>query len=173
MTPRLFAILGTLETVVAAALGLTLARVQENRPGVTVMAEEPLPFDHAPHRFQCTVCHAGALSQAEAGLPGVETCLACHNKEDERKPGPQTDSIRELATRGEDLVWLKYTNVPDHVYFSHVRHTVVARLECQACHGDMARSSRDSMEIVVPTMDACMDCHEEKGVTDDCAACHR
>ena len=130
-------------------------------------------FDHAVHRFQCTVCHAGATSKVQAGLPGVDTCMKCHNSRDERKPGPLTDRIREADSKGEAIQWLKYTKVPGHVYFSHLRHGRIGKVECRECHGDVGRSTMKDLEVVEQTMNACMGCHEERGASLACLGCHK
>ncbi len=48
-------------------------------------------------------------------------------------------------------------------------------LDCSDCHGDMTTLddpvSRSQIEWL--TMKACMDCHEERQVSNDCLVCHK
>jgi hypothetical protein len=60
------------------------------------------------------------------------------------------------------------------VYFSHRRHVGIGKLECGACHGDIAVSQHPpSRALVRITMEFCLDCHRAKGQSLDCVACHR
>jgi hypothetical protein len=43
--------------------------------------------------------------------------------------------------------WKKLTSVPQHVFFSHRRHTKFGRLECSVCH-EPADISGESLELL-------------------------
>jgi hypothetical protein len=160
-----------LEFVVAGLLGVWASSWSSDI--VTISSTQPLPFDHKIHRFSCTVCHSYAKKTDQAGIPGVETCMQCHQREKERKVTPLTDKIREFAAKGGRLKWVKFTSVPDHVHFSHKRHTHFGRVTCKECHGNIEQSTMSSLVIKVPTTDACKDCHEKRNVSNDCTNCHR
>ncbi len=48
-------------------------------------------------------------------------------------------------------------------------------LECASCHDDIGRSERPPPGPVARTlnMSTCMECHQKRGVENDCAWCHR
>ena len=165
------AALFVLEALVAGAIGLLLG--ESARPGVPVAGEQPLRFDHRTHPISCETCHAGATGGVRAGLPAVQTCMECHGASAERKVSPLTDKVREAQAAGRPIAWKVFTRLPSHVFFSHRRHTTVGKIACVDCHGQIGSSTMQGMRIQIHTMDSCMECHERKGVTNDCAACHR
>jgi hypothetical protein len=48
-------------------------------------------------------------------------------------------------------------------------------MTCVECHGDMENRTAPVTESQIDglSMRACMDCHFERGVTNDCLACHK
>ncbi len=61
---------------------------------------------------------------------------------------------------GAELPWLRKTRLPSHVRFSHVRHAIIAQLECEICHGRIAELTRPLVRPLVDLdMDFCIDCH--------------
>ena len=72
------------------------------------------------------------------------------------------------------IPWVKVYRVDPHIYFSHARHTVLGKIGCEDCHGDVAEmKSAIEKQAVSITMDRCMDCHEQLDVNNDCMLCHR
>lgn len=149
--------------------GGAAARLQ--RPSVV----QPIAFSHRLHvtdlGSDCTDCHLYAESGVRATIPNLEHCSFCHEE-------PQTESaeearLSEYIQAGESIPWRKVYHVPDHVYFSHRRHTAIAGIECTECHGAMEEQelpvSRPAVRI---SMSGCMDCHEERGASNDCLLCH-
>jgi predicted CXXCH cytochrome family protein len=74
------------------------------------------------------------------------------------------------------------------VFFSHRQHVAVAKVECKACHGDMASLDRPPARALKRlTMAQCIACHDQsppppagapkavaaRRIADNCAACHR
>ncbi len=153
---------------VVAAAGFTLSVLT---PGVS----QPIAFSHRLHVEElgsdCTDCHLYAQTGVRATIPNIELCGDCHVE-------AQTDSEQEaelvrLIEAGEPIPWQKVYRVPEHVYFSHRRHTAIAGIDCETCHGDMARLETPVMRQAVPiTMDRCMNCHYETGTSNDCHLCH-
>ncbi len=143
--------------------------------------EQPVPFNHALHagtnKTPCETCHEHASDRAHAGLPPLSVCMGCHRKTTPKSAegAAHVERMRQLHKDRADLIWVRVYELPAHVYFSHQRHTDIAGLECQACHGDMLQLTAPPAQPIARTlqMDTCLACHESRGVTTDCAACHR
>lgn len=144
------------------------------RPSQRVI--QPISFNHAKHvgdlGIECSTCHEYYETSEHSGLPGMETCLGCHEE-------PQTDSSEEAklvaaGASGQDLEFRKLFRMPAHVFYSHRRHVAIAKLECTTCHGDVAATEvPPERPLVRVTMDFCVDCHERDGISGDCTACHQ
>ncbi|NNN04416.1 MAG: cytochrome c3 family protein [Elusimicrobia bacterium] len=137
-------------------------------------AEQPIAFNHKKHigaGLECGVCHEGiAEGRVHAQFPRTEVCMTCHSSED----NPKTQAIRDYAAQKREIPWQRVYSVPKHVYFSHERHVGIAQLDCAVCHGDMAEKATPVAYQAVPIkMARCIACHQSRGVTRDCLACHR
>ncbi|MBI4466242.1 MAG: cytochrome c3 family protein [Acidobacteria bacterium] len=136
---------------------------------------QPLRYNHAVHianGMGCVDCHAGGRDQERATLPGLDTCLMCH--QEAVTESSEEEKIRAFAAAGREIPWAQATRVPRHVYFSHRRHVALGGLECVDCHGAMETRTEPPRYPVGPTtMDACLDCHEQRKVDNDCNRCHR
>ena len=153
--------------------------------------EQPIQFSHAVHaaklEIECLYCHTAASRGPRATIPAVSTCVGCHQWV---KEGASAGSAEEIAKifeykdRGESIPWIRIYRMPEHVQFKHMRH-VNAGVDCQTCHGDVQEMNRVWMtpdtvlrphSLWLPAakleMGWCMDCHLERGASDDCAACH-
>lgn len=137
---------------------------------------QPMAFSHAKHHeeeISCTECHIRAEEGQYATTPRIATCMLCH---DEPKGESGKDQqVRDFAERGEEIPWVRVNRVEGHVYFSHAVHMVGGAMECADCHGDMTTIDEPvtSSQVDWLTMGACMDCHEQRGATNDCLACHK
>jgi len=142
--------------------------------GVGSKTEQPISFNHKKHLEQgleCDACHRFYKTQAFSGLPDLNTCLECH-KEPVTK-SPEEEKIRQFQKKGQEIPWKRIYGEPDHVFFSHRRHVVLGKLQCQTCHGDIGqRETPPTKPWVKMTMSWCMDCHTKNKVTNDCLACH-
>lgn len=138
-------------------------------------SSQPIRFNHALHAANglgCEDCHAGARQQAKATLPGIDTCLNCHQEAVTKSD--EEEKIRAFARAGQEIPWVQLTRVPAHVYFSHRRHVALAGLACADCHGPMETRTEPPRRPFRPvTMAACLQCHEQRKVNNDCNACHR
>lgn len=139
--------------------------------------QQPIAFSHQSHveglEIECTVCHQSVMEQEFAGRPTLQVCKECHD-ENTYTDSPEEAKLVEYIQSGQELPWNRLYDVPSHVYYSHRRHTAVAQIECAECHGDIGQaSSPPERPLKLLTMDFCMDCHEQKGVTTDCNTCHR
>ncbi|RMG44579.1 MAG: hypothetical protein D6718_09645 [Acidobacteria bacterium] len=135
---------------------------------------QPIAFNHKIHTelLECSDCHKYYQERAHSGLPGLSTCMDCH--EEPVTESPEEQKVRDLAAEGKEQVFKKTFRLPDSVFYTHRRHVTVAGLECSTCHGAIAESEAPpEVPLVRITMNFCLECHEERGVTTDCVACHR
>ncbi len=154
--------------LIAVAGGVSVALIAQS-------AEQPIPFNHKLHieeaGMECTDCHLYAVDGVRATIPNLDICGECHAE-------PLTESahearVAEYVREGVPIPWRKVYWVPEHVYFSHRRHTAVAEIACETCHGIVGeRSDPLTRPLVRLDMDACMKCHKETGASNDCVACH-
>lgn len=147
--------------------------------GADEQPQQPLPFSHAIHAgaeaIACTDCHAGAETEAGAGLPALGTCMRCHMRPRGQQPNPREQTLRTLAAQGGPFRWVQVTRNEGHVYFSHRAHVAFAKMTCEGCHGDVrtwaASPTQPNADLL--SMSACMDCHRERGASNECLTCHR
>lgn len=132
-------------------------------------------FSHELHatviKMECVLCHGGAETEANAGMPPPELCLVCHGHEAQN---PQNEAP-PLAALFEDPPRLRthpIATLPDDIVFSHGVHVRGYGLSCADCHGDVGSSRVIPPESAVKK-DECMGCHAERGKRNDCATCHR
>src|SRR6266487_4435524 len=119
----------------------TLAQAARDFFGVLPKAEQPIAFPHKTHiakGLTCTdYCHESVTKGPIAGLPGVKTCMICHDAIATDRPLIQ--QITNLQKAGIDLAWQRvygYTREA-HVRFNHAPH-IRAGVECATCHGRIA-----------------------------------
>jgi len=161
--------LGLIILLVAVAAGVALF-------GWTKPPEQPIAFNHRLHveenGAECTDCHAYALTGVRATIPNLEICANCHAEA--MGESPEEARLVKLIEAGKPIPWRKVYWVPDNVYFSHRRHTAIAGIECERCHGSIRDRSQPLTRRLVPvTMERCMRCHQETGTPNDCVLCHR
>ena len=138
--------------------------------------QQPIAFNHRLHVEEagadCTDCHLYARTGQRATIPNVKVCGECHEE-------AVTDSeaearVVEYIHEAKPIPWQKVSWIPDHVYFSHRRHATIAEIECETCHGPMGEREKPVTRISPAiTMEACMECHQRAGVSNDCVRCHR
>lgn len=138
--------------------------------------EQPIAFNHRLHvedlGSECTDCHLYAQSGVRATIPNIEVCADCH--EEAQTESTEEARLVEYIQAAEPVPWQKIYRVPDHVYFSHRRHTMLAEIACETCHGEMGALETPMVRPAVPTsMDFCMDCHYATETSNDCLLCHR
>ncbi|NIR95725.1 MAG: cytochrome c3 family protein [Gammaproteobacteria bacterium] len=137
---------------------------------------QPIAYNHFKHveenAMECLDCHQYAEKNARASIPNIEVCRDCHDvaiSETEKE-----STLLSYITENQKIPWRQIYVVPDHAYFSHRRHVKLGELECTVCHGEVGKLTAPVAEQYVEVkMDWCLDCHETRGVTTDCAACHR
>lgn len=184
-------------TIVCLILGLALAvsaasgMLYEYSDDELSGPAQPIEFSHAVHagklQLDCQYCHTTVAKSQHASIPAVSVCMGCHQFVKEGSSVGSADEIQKIHdyfNRGESIPWLRIHNLPEHVQFKHFRH-VKAGIECQRCHGAVEEMNRvwlvpDTVlrpsSLFLPAakleMGWCMDCHLERGASDDCAACH-
>jgi len=123
--------------------------------------EQPIAFSHQQH-----------IEGLRATIPSLAVCADCHF--DALSESPEEAKLLTYVTADESIPWSKVYWVPDHVFFSHRRHTTVSEIECETCHGPVAaRTEPLTRPMLSITMERCMECHEETGTSNDCILCHR
>jgi len=157
--------------VALAAIGVAALRARSAPP-----VAQPIDFSHRKHtvdlQLGCEFCHKYFQTSAHSGLPGAETCGICHTVTlgDSREAARLT----ELLQNGDSLRFNKLFRLPDYVFYTHRRHVALGQLDCANCHGGIADTdSPPAQPLVQIGMSFCIDCHETRGLTTDCTACHR
>ena len=139
---------------------------------------QPIAFNHAVHideaGMECVDCHQDAATGEYAGIPGRNICLDCHDMDDEEGGHPEKDRLFAYADTEQDIPWIRVALTKPDVFFSHRRHVRAARMDCLECHTDQSTLTEPpSTGRLVMSMTACIECHEERGASADCLACHR
>jgi predicted CXXCH cytochrome family protein len=105
--------------------------------------------------------------------------IAFNHQKHVRTLEPLTDSpeeakIFELVKAGKVDVFRKLFRLPDHAFYTHRRHVVVAKLPCERCHGAIAdTTSPPERPLVRISMEFCLGCHQSSGASSACTSCHR
>lgn len=134
--------------------------------------DQPVQFTHNKHagerKIPCQYCHSSARRSSTAGIPPTNTCMGCH-----KIVGTQLDEIKYITAQYEankPIPWKKVHDLPDFVRFPHKSH-IAAKIDCAECHG--AVEEMGTVKQVAPLqMGWCVSCHQEKGASLDCQACH-
>jgi Cytochrome c7 and related cytochrome c len=135
---------------------------------------QPIAYTHTVHVLQqgmnCTDCHVGVDKGPMASIPGVSTCMTCH--EDTATDKPEIQKLAAYQERGEDIPWQRVYGFPpiSHVRFNHAPH-FRANVECATCHGDIPHMTT-AQRVVDHTMGFCEKCHDGKQAPNDCMTCH-
>jgi Cytochrome c7 and related cytochrome c len=134
---------------------------------------QPIAFNHQIHLakgMKCTACHAGVTQGPDAGIPSVTFCMACHQVI--ATSNPEIRKLAAYAAKGQDVPWqpVNWFYPSAHVRFWHAPH-IRAGVDCSACHGDMSQETVAVRKKNL-TMNFCLSCHREKGVSVDCTTCH-
>jgi hypothetical protein len=99
---------------------------------------QPVAFPHDRHvqkdGLSCEYCHNAARNSIHGGVPELQTCMGCHRYV--LKTSPEIKLLTAYWERGEVMPWTRVHDLPDFVYFSHMRH-VRAGVQCTECHGQV------------------------------------
>lgn len=134
--------------------------------------KQPISFSHRVHagdkEIGCLMCHPNALTSQVAGMPPVETCMLCHSRIIVHYP--EIERVRRHYDMNEPIWWVRVSQVPDHVRFTHDMH-LIAGIECGKCHGNVKAMDRIVLRQKF-TMGFCIQCHRDNNATHDCFVCH-
>jgi cytochrome c553 len=127
--------------------------------------KQPISFSHKLHageyKIDCNYCHTGVNRGKSAHIPSANICMNCHGVI--KKESPEIQKIYTSIENNQPIEWVRVHNLPDLAYFNHAQHVNVAGLECENCHGDVAK-----MEVIQQrsslTMGWCIDCHRKTDV---------
>jgi hypothetical protein len=168
---------------------LLLGAFFENGPDPAIFPKQkiPLHFDHSYHvrkpdeakglqgeGLECTFCHenvsASKLS-SDRDIPGHESCESCHDEiEDQTKCSYcHKDLLSPDPARTTTVAQPLDIPVPN-VKFPHELH-VKAKVACTDCHKNVPAKTLATRDDF-PTMDRCIECHQERNVSTQCQTCH-
>ena len=176
--PSGIALLATLVVFLGAgAFAIFGAQAQEPDGPVigdapTDATAQPIAFSHAHHvgeiGIDCQFCHAYARRGPVAGIPSVQRCVGCHRVVLNEQP----EILKVLAywRNEEPIPWVRVHDLPDYVRFTHKPH-VRAGVDCADCHG-LVEQMEAAVQVESLSMGWCLSCHQERGATRDCLACH-
>lgn len=169
---------------------LSLASGEPADPQVSTVvyppAVMPLHFSHSLHvgklGTDCEQCHGKVRESASAldnNLPREADCKACHDID--RKNFDKASGAGQAPTqcsachvgfdRQSGFVPRARLPIPN-LKFSHKSH-LSRQTPCSACHGEAitGRVAGDRLGPL-PTMRACLTCHDGKQADDACTSCH-
>ena len=142
--------------------------------GCAEPTEQPLVFNHKVHKeaeIDCSACHEYFQNATYSGIPTTETCTLCHEGDGQ---APELQRLAQYVSAGEEIPWKRLYGVPEHVYYSHRRHVVSAKIACAECHGAIGECAEPpKYPLVNQSMQWCIACHEKRGASTDCVHCHR
>ncbi|MEE8335193.1 MAG: cytochrome c3 family protein [Candidatus Neomarinimicrobiota bacterium] len=136
---------------------------------------QPIAYNHALHieevGLDCTDCHTGVETEIKAYLPSIELCQDCHSEM--QGESAQEALVVKAVEENMEIGWLPIYSLEDHVFFSHRRHVKSAQIPCSTCHGTVENMEIPPVRQIVPiSMEKCMQCHDNKSVSNDCLTCH-
>jgi len=162
------ALLGYFGMVLLAVAALGYYQARYRQPPT-----QPIAFPHDIHAgrlgLDCTFCHVFVDRSPQAGVPTVEKCMSCHQSI--ALENPEVQKLHRHQERGEPILWNRVHVLPNHVYFTHKRH-IRAGIDCSVCHGGVSQMTL-MRQVRSLEMGWCVTCHRAKGVSIDCATCHR
>ena len=156
--------------IILAAAVAAVSLLGKRQPAAPV---QPIEFSHRVHagdnQLACAYCHTGVSRSAVAGAPSVATCYECHRGV--RLRNPEITKVLDSWEAKQPVRWVRVHSLPDHVYFSHKRHTL-AGVQCQQCHGEIATMER-VQQVSDLSMGWCVNCHQEHNAPLECSTCHK
>lgn len=173
---------------------------------------QPINFNHVIHSDEeitegdtelerCMSCHGFREDGSFVGVPKLEKCMECHDDPDfALGEDPEEEKfLKEYVATKKEVPWLVYSRQPDCVYFSHIAHVKMGKMECRTCHGEhgyrekpavyqenrLTGISRDIWGKNIAgikfntwdamKMDDCAKCHTKEGLEENnaCFVCHK
>ncbi len=134
-------------------------------------------------QMECVDCHEGAEDTETPGMPSEKLCLDCHktlDKELKGKDSPASEKClychnpKQNKSISEQKVVLGPGVSKTDLVPVHVKHTE-KEIGCEACHGNIAADDNKILprHKYMASGKICVDCHTQKGLSTDCATCHK
>lgn len=127
--------------------------------------EQPIRFNHKVHlkKEPCSTCHRFYKSREVAGRPLLAICMDCHTNPVTKSL--EEEKLRQLSSAKSKLAWQRVTRMPRHVRFSHQRHVVAGKVDCQVCHGAIHELTEPpARPLIQINMEFCINCHRARRV---------
>ena len=123
--------------------------------------QQPIEFSHKLHagelQISCYYCHYTVERSAVASVPSTQLCMNCHQLVGRDRP--TLEPLRQSASTGQPISWVRVHKVPEFAYFPHAPH-ITAGVGCSSCHGNV--KAMDEIQQVEPlSMAWCLDCHRD------------
>lgn len=160
---------------------------------------QPLNFSHAIHmdpervegiegeteQEKCLFCHEFREDGTFSGIPPLSKCTECHDDPD--TPLGETEEekrfLRIYVASEKEIPWYSYYRQPDCVYFPHIAHVQMGKLQCITCHGNHGhlkelppyeanRITKYSRNIWGKRISGYKKHSWDRMKMDDCAGCH-
>jgi hypothetical protein len=105
--------------------------------------KQPVDFNHALHNEEvedgCDSCHFFREDGTYSGVPTLAQCIDCHEEVNGEDP-EEAKFVNEYVAKDREVPWLIYSRQPQNVYFSHVAHVKMGKMDCETCHGPIGES---------------------------------
>ena len=134
--------------------------------------EQPIPFSHKKHSdfgLVCSSCHTNPAPGVDMTIAGTAKCMVCHATTEKDKPSIKL--LTKYNNEHQPVPWVQVYSVPALAFWSHQTH-LEAKVECAACHGDVAQMETMRKVTDVTTMAGCEACHTAKDAPTGCLVCH-
>ncbi len=134
--------------------------------------DQPIKFSHKVHagenKINCQYCHSEAMVSKNAGIPSTNLCLNCHSviKKGTNTGETEIAKIYKAEQEGKAVEWIRVSQLPDYVFFSHAQHVNAGKLDCAECHGKVEEMGR-LQQVNDLSMGWCLDCHRTKFINMD------
>ncbi len=105
--------------------------------------EQPIQFNHVLHNELvedgCESCHFFREDGTYSGVPKLAQCIDCHEEIQGESP-EEEKFVTQYIEKDREVPWLVYSRQPDCVFFSHVAHVKMGKMDCVTCHGHIGES---------------------------------
>lgn len=105
--------------------------------------KQPIDFNHALHNKLvedgCESCHFFREDGTYSGVPTLAQCIGCH-EEVQGESQEEEKFVSQYVVEGREVPWLIYARQPACVFFSHIAHVKMGRMDCVTCHGHIGES---------------------------------
>lgn len=149
------------------------------RRGSAVYPQQDIPikFNHGQHLkigIDCAQCHTeidASRRASDNNFPRGKVCDSCHGAQHPKpKDEPANCELCHTAVDEENRVTAGLRIPRPMLKFNHALHDK-AGSDCEDCHGDMSKV-RLATVLQLPSEQDCLTCHDGKGASDACSACH-